>query len=107
MSLRGMSINAPRTKKSAATAVAGLFVFGAGLAVLRLNPFWRHEPARGGALDHHVYAWAAVGHLICAVGLLSAFGALILSGIHAVHHEVVVCRHSRIRRCRVNHIFGN
>ncbi len=72
-----MTINAPRTKKSAATAVAGLFVFRAGLAVLRFNPFWRHEPARGGALDHHVYAWVAVGHLICAVGLLSAFGALI------------------------------
>ncbi len=63
--------------KGAITAVAGLITFGAGLLVLRFNPFWRSEPGFPGYLDHHVYAWSGIGHLICALGLFCTFGALI------------------------------
>lgn len=59
------------------SALAGLVTFGAGLIVLRINPFWRPDPILVGALDHRVYAWNGVSHLICAVGMLSTFGALI------------------------------
>jgi len=53
--------------------IGGVVLFGAGLAVLHLNPYWRVEPGSGGYLDHHVYLWNGVGHLINAVGILLVF----------------------------------
>lgn len=53
--------------------IGGVVLFGIGLAVLHLNPYWRVEPGSGGYLDHHVYLWNGVGHLINAVGILLVF----------------------------------
>jgi hypothetical protein len=60
------------------TLIAAVALFAMGVIVLRLNPYWRSEPGASGILDHHVYVWNGVGHLLCASGLVCLPAALIL-----------------------------
>ncbi len=65
--------------KSLFAFVSGVILFGIGLTVLHLNPYWRVEPGSGGYLDHHVYLWWGVGHLITALGLLCGCLAVVIT----------------------------
>lgn len=51
--------------------LSGVACFASGLLILRFNPYWKLEPGDTGALHHRVYAWNGVGHLLCAIGLIS------------------------------------
>lgn len=49
--------------------VLGAVLFALGLTILRWNPYWRLEPNTSGFIDHHVYRWNGIGHLVAALGL--------------------------------------
>jgi hypothetical protein len=57
--------------------IAGTICFAVGLSVLHLNPYWRPEPGEPGTLHHRVYAWNALGHLLCALGMLCFFAVIV------------------------------
>lgn len=59
-----------RVPKWLAAIAGGIILFGFGLAILHLNPYWRAEPNLPGVVDHHVYLWNGVGHFVSAAGLL-------------------------------------
>lgn len=56
---------------------AGVALFGAGLIVLHLNPYWRLEAHSTGAFDHRALLCSGIGHLITGIGLLCSTGGAI------------------------------
>src|SRR5512135_2251500 len=60
----------------------GVLLFGLGLLILRLNPYWRSEPGMPGDLDHRVYAWNALGHVVCFLGMVLFFGGVVFCLSH-------------------------
>lgn len=59
-----------RVPKWLVVIAGGIVLFISGVGILHLNPFWRSEPEMSGVIDHHVYLWNALGHLVSALGLL-------------------------------------
>ena len=59
---------------SVVVLAAGVAVFGVGLTILRINPYWRLEPHSTGAIDHRALLCSGIGHLIVGVGLLCGVG---------------------------------
>jgi hypothetical protein len=72
-----MTIAWLRSMKWLIALLTGALLFAVGIYVLRLNPYWKADPRFPGPLDHRVYAWNGVGHVISAVGLLGVFASLI------------------------------
>ena len=69
-----------RTTWGIAGLEAGVVLFGAGMVVLYLNPFWHFD--EGGFLDWRMHWWNAAGEILTAAGLLTE--ALALVGTVAV-----------------------
>jgi hypothetical protein len=55
--------------------VVGPPLFALGLLILGVNSYWRSTS--GGVIDQRVYAWNGLGHVVCSLGLLVTFCAVL------------------------------
>jgi ankyrin repeat protein len=78
--LNPTAIHIRRTSWAVTALEAGVVLFGGGLTLLYLNPFWHFDD--GGFLDWRVHWWNAAAEMLSAAGLLIA--ALALVGLIAV-----------------------
>ena len=78
-----------RTSWAVTALQVGVVLFGGGLTLLYLNPFWRFDES--GFLDGRVYWWNSAGEILAAAGLLIEALALVASA------ALIVSRFARRR----------